>query len=220
MIKSFKEMMGVDVSPFCDYRKGKDDKGKEIEIPYLPWAKCLELLYDNGAEKVRFNPRRNEDGTLVFSATGFESTSDKGIVTAGYFVIVDMEIDGESYSISYPVMNGTAVVNKNTMNQLRISNSIQRAFVKCVAVNTGLGFSLWLGDGDETSEKSNPMEDPFAHNPLAVKEAIERIMTAKINGGKSTDEIFGLLNINERQYKSIITGLTNAAWLIGALSKL
>ena len=52
MLKKFDELYKIDVMPYCDLKDGKDDKGKQIKIPYLNWAKCVTLLHDNGAERV------------------------------------------------------------------------------------------------------------------------------------------------------------------------
>ena len=32
MLKSYSELRKLDVTPYCDIRKGKDDNGKEIDI--------------------------------------------------------------------------------------------------------------------------------------------------------------------------------------------
>ena len=40
MLKSYTEMRKVDVSPFVEQRDGHD---------YLNWAKCKDLLHQNGA---------------------------------------------------------------------------------------------------------------------------------------------------------------------------
>ena len=50
MLKSFDEMRKINVLPFCKKRDG---------IDYLNWAKCIELLHENGAEKVYFTPIPN-----------------------------------------------------------------------------------------------------------------------------------------------------------------
>lgn len=50
MIKSFAEMREINVLPFCEKRDGMD---------YLNWAKCIDLLHENGAEKVYFVPIPN-----------------------------------------------------------------------------------------------------------------------------------------------------------------
>ena len=38
MLKSFDELIQVDVKPFCDLRDAKDEKGNVIKVPYLSWA--------------------------------------------------------------------------------------------------------------------------------------------------------------------------------------
>ena len=54
-IKSYAEMRKIDVLPHCEYREAKDDKGKKIQVPYLNWAKCKDLLHEHGAERVYFD---------------------------------------------------------------------------------------------------------------------------------------------------------------------
>lgn len=217
MIKNFIEMSRVDVMPFCEKRKAKDENGRQVEIPYLPWVKCLTLLYENGAEHVSYKPLESEDGSPVFT-TGFETTDKNGRVTGNYFVKVQVEVDDKKYLITYPIMNGTAVVYRDTLNQLRISNSIQRAFVKCIAVETGLGISLWEKD-DETSDDKRKRQDDdvFSHNPMMVKEAIEILMTDKMSGGKTKDNILAEIGVNEKQFDLILKCLNNAAYIIEKL---
>lgn len=217
MLKSFKELREIDVNEYCDTRDGKDDKGNPIKIPYLPWAKCLNLLYDNGAERVRYRALQTPEGSFVFCSEHHEN--DKGREGACYFVIVEVDIDGDVNTLPFPVMNGTAVVYKDTLNQLRVSNAIQRAFVKCVAVNTGLGIRLWEKDA-ETSENGKQPEEVFPHTPMLVKEQIERIITAKLKSVGTLDEVLKKLGISERNLKSIYQYLENASWLLGALQKL
>lgn len=53
-------------------------------------------------------------------------------------------IDDKEYEMQTPVMNGANPVKDNSMSQQRVWNSMCRAFVKCVAIHTGLGFNLWL----------------------------------------------------------------------------
>ena len=43
MLKSWNEMYKLDISKYVKQRDKAD---------YLPWASCLKLLYENGAEKV------------------------------------------------------------------------------------------------------------------------------------------------------------------------
>lgn len=56
MLKSFDELVKLDVRPYCDVRDAKDESGKIIKVPYLSWAKCVKLLHENGAESVWYAP--------------------------------------------------------------------------------------------------------------------------------------------------------------------
>ncbi|MBE6556103.1 MAG: DUF1071 domain-containing protein [Ruminococcaceae bacterium] len=218
MLKNFLELRELDVLPFCDMRKAKNEDGKSINVPYLPWANCLILLYENGANRVRYRAMTAPDGSFLFRSgeTFVYTKNGTARECSCYFVSVEVEIDGETFTMPFPVLNGTSVVYNDTMNQLRVSNAIQRAFVKCVAVNTGLGISLWEKD-DETSPPQKAEEEIFSHTPMLVKDAIERTITAKIQRGMTVADVFSDLGINKKQYLSIINGLTNASWLLGAL---
>jgi hypothetical protein len=66
MLKNWNEMRNIDVLPHCDMREAKDDKGRRIDVPYLNWAKCKELLHKNGAEVVYFEPCVNAAGSSLF----------------------------------------------------------------------------------------------------------------------------------------------------------
>src|SRR6185437_12177435 len=93
---------------------------------------CIKLLYENGAEKVRYGMVKNENGYPCFYNQNGESP----------FVSVWVEIDGERYEEDYPVVNGIFAVSNPS--QLDINRAKQRGFVKAVAVNTGLVLSLWI----------------------------------------------------------------------------
>ena len=138
MLKSWNEMRKVDISKYVKKRDGAD---------YLPWADCLKLLYDNGAEKVEIHPEKSVGGSSLFMSE--QTFTDKnGVTTRCYEVRVVVNIDGNIYGISYPVMNGVNPVKDNSMNQNSVHKAQMRAFVKCVAINTGLGFDLWRDDSD------------------------------------------------------------------------
>ena len=79
MLKSFAELRKIDVLPYCEMREAKDDNGKKIEVPYLNWARCKDLLHQNGAEKVIFEPVVGANGSsLIMSDAVF---TDKNGVT-------------------------------------------------------------------------------------------------------------------------------------------
>lgn len=129
-LKPFNELIKVDLSDEVQKRPVK--KNSNLTLDYLEWANCIKLLYENGAEKVRYGMIYNENGYPCFYNQNGEAP----------FVRVWVEIDGERYEEDYPVVNGIYVVSNP--NQLDINKAKQRGFVKAVAINTGLGLSLWI----------------------------------------------------------------------------
>ena len=211
-LKPYSELIKIDVLPFCDTRDGKDDKGQKIKIPYLNWAKCVDLLHENGAQDVYFEPVENTDGTFLFSSA--QTQNKDGKQCGNYFVKVNIHIDDLSFTQSHPLMNGAFVVYTEMLNQLRISNAHARAFVKGVAIRTGLGLKLWMSE--DTPET---VDDASMHSPMKVKQYIEELLTAKIRRGMQYEDILADINFNKKQLDIVLRALDNAAYLIGALSK-
>ena len=112
-----------------------------------------------------------------------------------------MEIDGNCYQISYPVMNGINPVKDNLMNQNAVHKAQMRAFVKCVAINTGLGFDLWRDDSDIESDS----EDLSKHSLWAIKERMQIAYTNAIKNGKSTGDIAKAVNKTEDEVMLLFT---------------
>lgn len=198
-LKPYSELVKLDVTPFCERRKSKDDNGRPIEILYLNWAKCKELLHENGAETVYFTPMRDSNGSFVFCSKEVENKD--GRRCGCYFVSVEIHIDEKVFTMDMPLMNGNIVVYEDTLNQLRISNSHARAFVKGVAIHTGLGFNLWVKDG-EAPEAGG--DDLYAHSVWAIKKRIEQLITVKLDNGLETRDICRHLGISEKQFNSIM----------------
>lgn len=135
MLKTYEEMRKIDVKPFCEKRDG---------LLYLNWAMCIDLLHKNGAEKVYWEPIPNEATGNSLRATEVVFTDTKGNTNRCYETRIRVVIDENVYEMQTPVMNGSNPVKDNSMSQQRVWNSMCRAFVKCVAIHTGLGFDLWL----------------------------------------------------------------------------
>ena len=135
MIKSYDEMRKIDVQPYCEDRDG---------FSYLNWAKCIDLLHQNGAQKVYWYPVVDEKtgSSLRMVETEFKDT--KGNTNRCYETRIHVVIDDIEEEFQAPVMNGVNPVKDNSMSQLRVWNSMCRSFVKAVAILTGLGFDLWL----------------------------------------------------------------------------
>ena len=191
MLKSWNEMRQLDISKYVKKRDKAD---------YLPWASCLKLLYENGAEKVEILPEKSIGGSSLFMSE--QTFTDKdGRTNRCYEVRVVVNIDGKIYGISYPVMNGINPVKDNLMNQNAVPKAQMRAFVKCVAINTGLGFDLWLDDSDMETEG----EDLSKHSLRAIQERMQIAYTKLLKTGMTTGEIAEKLRTNESTINYMLT---------------
>lgn len=205
MIKSYDEMRKVDVRPYVKNRDGND---------YLPWASCVELLHKNGAEKVYFSPIVNEYGSSLFMSS--QSFEDKnGLANRCYEVRIHVVIDDLEFDYNYPVMNGNNPVKDNSMNQLRVSNAQARAFVKAVAIYTGLGFDLWLNDQDFVEEDSLSK-----HNMYSIKNLVQELYTSKLKKKMSVSDIARGVDMSEDQVKTTFTYFDQLDSFIRKLEKL
>ena len=135
MLKNWNELRSIDVTPYCEEREG---------IKYLNWAKCVELLHDNGAEKVYFESIPDERTGTSLRMTDVAFSDSKNNTNRCYETRIKVVIDDNEYIMQSPVMNGQNPVKDNSMSQIRVWNSMCRSFVKCVAIHTGLGFNMWL----------------------------------------------------------------------------
>ena len=177
MLKSWNEMAKIDISKCVEQRDKAD---------YLPWAVCLKLLYENGAEKVAFEPVINEkDGTTLFKTE--EKFGKDGRFNQCYEVRVKITIDDLQFVQNYPLINGTIPITTETLTSLRVASAQARAFVKGVAIRTGLGISLWTKDeGDD--EPIITVESAYKGIDSAKKFAQE-LYTEKLKKLGSLDEV-------------------------------
>lgn len=204
MLKSYAELRKIDVKPYCDMREAKDDKGMKIEVPYLNWAKCMDLLHEHGAEKVYFEPCTNENGSsLIMSDQVF--TDKNGVTNRCYEVRVRIVIDNLEFEAQYPLMNGSNPVKDNSLTQQRVWNAQTRAFVKGVAMRTGLGFGLWVDD-DEAGDKA-ASEDLSSHSLYAIRERMQITYTNLIKRGMSTKDIAAQMRTSEQTVQYYLNGI-------------
>ena len=196
-IKSWNEMRKLDISKYVKKRDGAD---------YLPWAECMKLLYENGAEDVQFEALINDNGSTLFMSD-LAFTDKNGNINRCYEVRVRVSIDvatagGKTYYMSYPVMNGISPVKDNLMNQNAVHKAQMRAFVKCVAINTGLGFDLWRDDSDI----ENDSEDLTKHSLWAIRDRMQIAYTNLIRAkGMTTGDIAAKLNKTEEEVRLLFT---------------
>lgn len=200
MLKTYSEMRAIDVKPFCDEREAKDDRGRTIKVPYLNWAKCIDLLHKNGAEKVFWEPVPGPNGSsLIMSDQVF--TDKNGVTNRCYEVRVRVTIDDLVFESQFPLMNGSNPVKDNSLTQQRLYNAQTRAFVKGVAMVTGLGFDLWLNDDTGIEQEENLAR----HNLMKVKERFQQEYTSLLKRGKTAAEIAVALNMDVDEVKTVFT---------------
>lgn len=154
MLKSYEELRKVDVSPYCETRDG---------MTYLNWAKCIDLLHQYGAKKVYWIPIPDPLTGSSLRMTTMDFEDKNKIKNRCYETRIKVVIDDDEYEFQSPVMNAANPVKDNSMNQLRVWNSMCRSFVKCVAIHTGLGFNLWL------KEEYNPYDSMPVQKPSAAQ---------------------------------------------------
>ena len=195
MLKDYKEMLKVDVSKYVEKRDGAE---------YLNWAKVVDLLHENGAEKVYFEPvvNPNTESSLYMSEQVF--TDKNGITNRVYETAVKVVIDDLEFIQRGPVTNGSNPVKDNSMTQQRLWNCQTRLFVKGVAIRTGLGFNLWLRE-EEKNEKDNWEDDLSKHDIFKIKERCQQIYTQKMKEGLSVKEIAEKLHKTEDEVKAIFS---------------
>nr|DAM14515.1 MAG TPA: Protein of unknown function (DUF1071) [Caudoviricetes sp.] len=194
MLKTYHEMRQIDVLEFCDMRKEKQN-GKEIEIPYLNWAKCIDLLYENGAETVYFDPIRNPVTGSSLISSGIQVSDSNGNTNSIYETSIHIVIDNLIFDQQGPVMNGANPVKDNSMSQQRLWNSQCRLFVKGVAIRTGLGFDLWIKN--ENEEQKLQKQADVKHDIMKVRERVFEEFTALNKKGYSKADIAELIGMNE-----------------------
>lgn len=194
-LANYDELRKVDVSKWTENRDGAD---------YLNWAKVVDLLHENGAEKVYFEPVVNELTGSSLYMTEKEFTDKNGTTNRVYETAVHIVIDDLDFIQRGPVTNGSNPVKDNSMTQQRLWNCQTRLFVKGVAIRTGLGFNLWLKE-EEKNEKDNWEDDLSKHNIFKIKERCQLIYTQKMKEGLSVKEIAEKLHKTEDEVKALFT---------------
>jgi len=194
-LASYDELRKVDVSQWVEKRDNAD---------YLNWAKVVELLHENGATTVYFEPVVNEyTGSSLFM-TEQTFTDKNGITNRVYETAVRIVIDDLVFIQRGPVTNGSNPVKDNSMTQQRLWNCQTRLFVKGVAIRTGLGFNLWLkNEGDD--EKNNWEDDLSKHSLFKIYERLQQLISSKMKQGLSLEKIASNLGISEEELKNYFT---------------
>lgn len=206
MLKPYDEMRKIDVSQYTEKRDDCD---------YLNWAKCIDLLHENGAKKVYFEPVVNEHGSSLFMSDQV-FTDGNGNTNRCYEIAVRVIVDDNEWIFRGPLMNGVNPVKDNSLSQQRVWNAQTRAFVKCIAIHTGLGFDLWLKE----EQSARPADDLSGHSIYAIKKRVEELITVKIQNGMTQKDILSGIGLSQKQFDTIMKYFDQIASFEKALKKL
>lgn len=192
MIKPFNELAKVEVTttpkPIFKYNKKTQSLEKAGELDTISWVDCLCSLYENGAEKVIYDNVINpKTGGLIYN-------DDNGCM----HILVYVDIDGDRREIFYPLIDGTTVVKADKVTQSDIYNAKQRAFVKCVATNWGLGISTWRkADAEEKVVKEEKQ--------AGVQETLRSLVNNVIKKVGSTAKMLEFIpEMNDKKLRELI----------------
>mgnify|MGYP000051008677 CR=1 FL=1 len=163
----------------------------------------MDLLHENGAEKVFFVPVRNPStgSSLISSGMTFKDSKDN--TNSVYETAIHITIDDLEFDFQGPVMNGANPVKDNSMSQQRLWNSQCRLFVKGVAIYTGLGFDLWL-DNEDKEQTVQKYQDVY-HDIRQVKDRVlQKLTTIQKEGNLSLAQVAERLGRTENELNTWI----------------
>lgn len=215
-IKPFAEMLNVSLEGKISQKpsRKKNKKTGEWEpgppIDYLNWADALALLYENGAACVKFGNVRAGADHPVFLLDGTLP-----------FVRIYVDVDGDRRELDYPVIDGSKDIEISKMQQSDVHNATQRAFVKCVAVNWGLGLGLWSKEEKKTEGDKDKMDLEEMSSIFAIQDRIMRLLTEKLKKtGMTEEELCKALGLTMKQYKNLLLYFGNIDYFEKELRKL
>lgn len=188
-LKPFNELFNLDISKEVQQRPVK--KNSNLTLDYLEWANCIKLLHENGAEKVRYGMVYNGNGYPCFYNPNGESP----------FVRVWVEIDDERYEEDYPIVNGIYVVSNP--NQLDINKAKQRGFVKAVAINTGLGLSLWIKEEQVINTDKDLQNEMNQNEGKNLNDQITQLFAQALQKVGDKDILYGILQSSKEEISKL-----------------
>lgn len=182
-MKSFLELYKHDFSK--ESRKKptffKDKDGKLVKtnedkwLDYIEWATVLVSLYrDGGATSVSYHSdiHPSKPNTLI----------------------ITLLIDGTEYKSDYPIIDGNSIIT--SPNQMQLHKAELRGFVKCVAIHTGLGLSLWQKEESILNEIV-PQDKPKEDN---TQEFLDWVIA--LEACKTLEELGTLYNKEKKAFES------------------
>jgi hypothetical protein len=208
MIKNFNELSQVEVKitkkPTFRWNNAKQDweevPGKDIAT--ISWVDCLKALYENGAEKVEFEHVPNSEGGLIYK-------DENNAIHMKVYV----DIDGVRKEIIYPVIDGSKNISLAKLKQSDIYNAKQRAFVKCVAVNWGLGINIWTNE-------NNPDDVNKIEENISVYEYFRNLVNSASKVLGSVPEMLKhLQGVTDKKIKELIASAQQIDGITKTLEK-
>lgn len=143
-----KEMMAIDVMPLTEVRQGLD---------YLPWVEALLLLNEHFPDLV-------VDYDIISEEV--DGVTYKHIVAR----LVDIKNNNSSNTLYFPVMDYKHKAKANP-DVVDVNNAIMRASVKVIAIETGIGLSLFRKYKEDIPEL--PKKEANSFDVEQVKEVTE-----------------------------------------------
>lgn len=131
---TFLELVNANVKPWCE------DKGG---LTYLSWSAALTLVMQ--ADPCFVWAVHQDYGTPLYPHEG-----------GGGYVKVSVTYQGRLTTITHPVLNGHKVIKSPT--PFDVNKAVFRGLVKAIAVSSGIGLKLWIGEEREIPTLKNALE--------------------------------------------------------------
>lgn len=123
--EDYKNLTNVDLSPY---------KRQKQNLTYIPWGVSLQVLKTyNPSLDVKFVENPNNDSFYF------------GNSEIGYYLLAYLSKDGQriSENLVHAIRDYRNKAVTTGLDITHITNSAQRAIAKCIAINTGIGMSLY-----------------------------------------------------------------------------
>lgn len=179
-IENYKHKFGKELRKKPTFYKDKDGRMQKTSedkwLEYVEWATVLVALYHVcGAKGVSYHSELHE--------------------TKKNTLKIILNIDGVEYFSHYPIIDGNSIITDP--NQMQLHKAELRGFVKCVAIHTGLGLSLWQKEESHLNEIIPKEKTEVEDNTILFLEWVD-----SLNGCKSAEELGNLYNSNKQVVES------------------
>ena len=182
-LELYKHSFGKELRKKPTFFKDKDGKlvktNEDKWLDYIEWATLLVSLYkDADCKSVSYHSdlHPSKPNTLI----------------------ITLVIDGVTFKSDYPIIDGNSIITNP--NQMQVHKAELRGFVKCVAIHTGLGLSLW-------QKEESILNELKPEEPKAKEESEENVnafldWVSAIEACSSLDELGNLYNTKKSYIES------------------